>query len=711
MQKEERRMKKGGGASTPAVRQGGRFPESGVSPSSRAPSRIGGRSAALVFVAALVVRALYLLDSADDPAFAVPIIDARVYDRAARAWVAGDGLSPAFFWQPPFYPFVLGIQYALNGGSVVAVKIVQAVLGAATCALTAVLGRRLLGPTAGLVAGLITVLYGPLIFYDAELLNHGWATFWAVALLLLLLVAGGRGPAAGRGVILGLVGGLAVLTRAEFLPFLVASAAWLGWRWLRSTAPRSRRVAACISVVVGFVVPTLPASLANRRVTGHFGFLPAAGGINLYVGNHPDPAFVATAVGFNWNALRRQAAAAGFASPYDESRYFYRQTWAVVKADPWAALRRLGYKGLQLITSREIPRSRNVYEVRPWSRLQTVLTWKAGPFGFPFGVLLPLAVVGLVAQRGRIPLPVWLFLATFSAAIVAVFVSGPYRLPLIPFLAVLAAGGGRALADAVRQRRWRVGLVMGVGLVAVAGVVGGPGPFPLENRDFEAGLWVGLGHALAEDGDTAAAVQCYQRELERHPRSNPAHTQLGLLLFEAGRAGEALTHFEHAVRAQPHAADAQDNEGLALSQVGRLDEAERALRTAVALEPHWAKPRSDLADLLRAHGRFAEAVDVYQAALALDPGNYRDHFNLGIALAELRRFEEAAEAFEAAVRLRPEAAQAHFLLAVALEHAGRTAEARAAYEATLRIEPAHRPARERLERLLHPPTPASQRSP
>lgn len=711
MQKEERRMKEGGSAGTPAAARGGRLPELDSPPFPLASTRTGRRLAALVFTVALIVRALYLLDSADDPAFVVPIIDARVYDRAARAWLAGGGLTPAFFWQPPFYPFVLGIQYALNGGSVVGVKIVQAVLGAATCALTAVSGRRLLGPTAGLVAGLITVLYGPLIFYDAELLNHGWATFWAVLLLVLLPAAGERGPAAGRGAILGLVGGLAALTRAEFLPFLVASAVWLGWRWLRSPAPRSRRIAACLSVVLGFVVPALPAALANRRVTGHFGFLPAAGGVNLYVGNHPDPGFVATAVGFNWNALRRQAAAAGFASPYDESRYFYRQTWAAVRADPWAALRRLGYKGLQLITSREIPRSRNVYEVRPWSRLQTVLTWKAGPFGFPFGVLLPLAVVGLVAQRGRLPLPVWLFLPTFSAAIVAVFVTGPYRLPLIPILAVLAAGGGLAIAEVVRQRRWRAGLVTGVGLAVVAGVASGSGSFPLESRDFEAGLWVGLGHALAEDGDTAAAVQCYERELERHPNSIPAHTQLGLLLFAAGRAGEALTHFEHAVKAQPHAAEAQDNYGLALSQVGRLDDAERALRTAVAIEPHWAKPRSDLADLLRAHGRFAEAVGAYRAALALDPGNYRDNFNLGIALAELRRYEEAAEAFDAAVRLRPDLAQARFLLAVALEHAGRTSEARAAYQATLQLDPAHRPARERLEHLLHPPAPASQRGP
>ena len=31
-----------------------------------------------------------------------------------------------------------------------------------------------------------------------------------------------------------------------------------------------------------------------------------------------------------------------------------------------------------------------------WSSLMRVLTWKVGGFGFPFGIVLPFAVVGLV---------------------------------------------------------------------------------------------------------------------------------------------------------------------------------------------------------------------------------------------------------------------------------------------------------------------------
>ena len=62
----------------------------------------------------------------------------------------------------------------------------QACLGAVTCGLTVLLGCRLFDRSTGLLAGLMTAFYGPLIFFESELLGSGWAAFWAVSLLLLL---------------------------------------------------------------------------------------------------------------------------------------------------------------------------------------------------------------------------------------------------------------------------------------------------------------------------------------------------------------------------------------------------------------------------------------------------------------------------------------------------------------------------------------------
>lgn len=65
-------------------------------------------------------------------------------------------------------------MYTFTGPSVLVIKALQALLGSITCVLTAGLGRRVVGPRAGLWAGLMAALYGPLIFYEAaELLAAG----------------------------------------------------------------------------------------------------------------------------------------------------------------------------------------------------------------------------------------------------------------------------------------------------------------------------------------------------------------------------------------------------------------------------------------------------------------------------------------------------------------------------------------------------------
>lgn len=47
------------------------------------------------------------------------------------------------------------------------------------------------------------------------------------------------------------------------------------------------------------------------------------------------------------------------------------------------------------------------------------------------------------------------FLATYSASIIAFFVTGRYRMPLVPFFAMGAAVGIVRAHDFIRARQWR----------------------------------------------------------------------------------------------------------------------------------------------------------------------------------------------------------------------------------------------------------------
>ena len=71
----------------------------------------------MIFALALGIRALYVLGIDDSPLFAHPPVDGLTYvqqaDRLAGGNWLGAGEPP--FWQPPLYPYLLGVQRLLFG--------------------------------------------------------------------------------------------------------------------------------------------------------------------------------------------------------------------------------------------------------------------------------------------------------------------------------------------------------------------------------------------------------------------------------------------------------------------------------------------------------------------------------------------------------------------------------------------------------------------
>jgi tetratricopeptide (TPR) repeat protein len=668
--------------------------------------------AALVALAALLVRLIYLIESADYPAFTLPIIDARGYDQAARQLAETGRLTPQFFWQPFFYPTFLAGLYALNGGAVLGVKMVQVLVGALTCGLTCRLGQRIFGLRGGLLAGGMLAVYGPLIFYDAELLAAGWATFWMALLLVTALAARDRGSA-GWGLLLGIAGGLALITRPTFLLPLLGLLAWwlllLRGRWQSEhdavdRTARQRSIRLAVAPIAGLLLITLPVVALNRSVTGHAALLPASGGINVFIGNDPDPNRVATAVGFEWDRLQRLPEAEGIDDLYGRQQFFYRRTLDQIAADPAAYARGLGRKAAELLAAREIPRSVNVYAVHPWSALQRALTWKIGGFGFPFGVLLPLAVIGGVWRWRAVPGPIWIMIALYGLAIVLVFVTGRYRLPLVPPIAVLAAGGVLALGETWRGRRWRAALGQG-GVAAVTVLVATlPGPFALERIDFESGLKLGIAHAYRLDGDNDRARQWYERVLADNPQSVPALTELASICRESGRAADALDYLHRAVEARPELSQTHANYAAALLETGRADAAIAEMHEAIECEPRWAMLYADLAAIHLSRAEYAPAAAALSQAVTIDPRQFANWYNLGVALGELGDLPAAVRAFEGATQVQPNHPQAHFLLGVTLEQLGQVQAAAWEYQTTLRLAPQHAEARQRLQSLQQPPS-------
>ncbi|MHC4476902.1 MAG: tetratricopeptide repeat protein [Planctomycetota bacterium] len=688
-----------------------------------------------VFLLALCVRGLYLYDSSDNPTFSAPVVDSASYDLMARDVVKGEGITREFFWQHFFYPVVLSIAYWLSGCSIVAAKVLQILLGSVTCVLICRLGERLFGRKAGIAAGVIAALYGPLIFFEAELLSAGWAAFWAVVLMLLLLKA-----AEERNLrvcfVLGLCGGLSVITRPNFIPFLLAAAVWLAVVWVhRAKVDAKRMTLGMLVVLAGFCAVGLPVAGKNYQVTGRFSFLPGTGGLNLYIGNNPEFEAVALRPGQQWLEVVSLPLKHGLTTPADKGRFFSARTLDYIRQKPIAFLKGLTNKCAQLTSSREPPGHIDLYLFRRWSPLLGLLVWKIDGFGFPFGVLLPLAFLGLLLHWRKVPLPVVLFLVLYPASVILTHVEARYRMPLIVPMCILAGAGALAVADLAQKKRWQALAGAGIFCVVAAIACSAAGPFYSEKHiDYEAELhyvvagsykdqgritdaiesyhqaigirpdyldaYQNLGILFVERKRLKEAVAHYERALANLPGQAGLHEGMGLALFEQGKTDEAIEQYERAIEIDPQKASVYDNLGRAYIGLDRRQDANENFAKALQLNPYDPQTHSNMGGLLAMQGEFDKAIEHFETSLKFRPRNSDTLNNLASALAAAGSFTKAVDRFEEALQIAPNDAGIYFNLAYCLQQQGRISEAIQAYRNTLALDPKNRPARQALNYLL-----------
>jgi hypothetical protein len=219
-----------------------------------------------------------------------------------------------------------------------------------------------------------------------------------------------------------------------------------------------------------------------------------------------------------------------------------------------------------------------------------VLLWKVPGLAFPFGLLLPLAVVGLGVTWRRAPV-LAASVVLLGLAVVAFFVTGRYRAPLVPLLALFAGAGVRwAIVEASARAR----AVAGAAAVATYLLANlGQGPMPLRmNADAEQGL----AHWLEREGRRPEALALYQRLAHEAPTSFDAWYGVTQLSRVLGRPVEAAQALERIRGLEPEFLDTALLLARAGLEAGCGAEAEAFARRAVALDARSELARTLLRD-------------------------------------------------------------------------------------------------------------------
>jgi 4-amino-4-deoxy-L-arabinose transferase-like glycosyltransferase len=195
--------------------------------------------------------------------------------------------APMTSWSPPLYVYLMAGVFKVFGvwspQSAAVLTTLNAICYGACAAGLYVLGRRLLLPSAGLVAAGLFML-GPHFMRWVSLI---WDTYVALALFVWLLVwgvsIGLRGRAtAGRLAALGLGIGLLCLTNAGYVmtaPVIVLTA-------LRG-APWRRKFAMSAIAVAAFVASVVPWTIRNYLVFDRLFFIRDSARFELWFGNLP----------------------------------------------------------------------------------------------------------------------------------------------------------------------------------------------------------------------------------------------------------------------------------------------------------------------------------------------------------------------------------------------------------------------------------------
>ena len=686
--------------------------------------------AALVFLLALAVRLIHVWAIRHSPFFDTLMGDARGYDEWAQRLAGGDWIGTEVFYQAPLYPYFLGTLYSMFGRDLLIVRLVQAVMGSASCALLYSAGARLWSKNVGLIAGLGLALWAPAIFFDGILQKSVLDLFFvclSIYIVSTIIKAGAKAPAL-QWVMLGVALGLLSLTRENALVFIVVIAIWI-----ITTADRRT----LIPFGAGLVIILLPVAVRNYSVGGGFYLTTSQFGTNFYIGNNPkaDGTYASLRFGHGSPEFERQdaidlaqAAMQRTLTPSEVSAYWTGQATSFITSQPAAWLRLMARKARLLVNRSEMfdTESQESYADVSWP-LRVL-----GPVTH-FGILIPLALLGVITSwRDRQRLwVIAVMAAAYGASVVVFYVFARYRFPLVPFLLLFASAGLVALGG-----WWRTASTAARSATAALLVVTilFTNQAALSADLMRAITENNLGTALQEAKRPAEAIEHHRRAIALMPDYPPAHNNLGTALhatghldeaiaeyqkaidllpgfadatynlanvqLEKGNAGASIAGFERALQAQPGSVQAQNNLGIALAKSGDTAGAMAAFQRALALDETSVQAHRNLGNMLVDAGRREEGLAHLERAAALSPAEGDAAFDIGTIMLGDGNFPAAADRFRAVIAVRPTWVQAHNNLGIALASMNRIDEAIAEFRAALAIDPAFGQARENLTHAL-----------
>ena len=621
-----------------------------------------------LFLLAFLIRLIYLNQIKLGPYFDTPQIDALWHHNWAKEIAGGDWIGKEVFFRAPLYPYFLGILYALFGESFYLPRLIQIIIGSLSCVLIFLLGKKLFNRKIGIIASVIASFYAPLIYHDAELLIPVLIIFLDLTLILLLLSAEVRLKKRWW-FLAGIVLGLSAIARPNILIFVPFVLLWICLKFWREN--KNRIVSSGLFFLLGMILVTSPVTFRNWMVGKDFVLISSQGGINFFIGNNPiSDGKTATAAYVSltledykdnvWiSSIRLAEESVGKKlKPSEISNFWFRQGLNFIQTHPLKYVQLLGKKLYYFWNSYEIESNKNLYFFSQWSSLLRLFLWDH-LLCFPFGIICPLAILGIIlnAKSWRKYFLLYAFVFSYMLSVILFFVTSRFRLPVVPFLIILASYSVYWLVDKIRNGQTRPFLIS-LSILIPLFLITNSNLFGVKETDLSR-TYNSLGMVYSKKGQHDAAIAAYQKGLEANPNFAELHRNLGRAYWDTGRRNKAVKEYELAISLNPGMAGTYAELGYIYGRMNRDEEAFQANRKALEIDSTQVRAHISLAFLYEKKGLYERAAKEYQEALRFEPEMADLHNYLGYAYVRLNLKDKALVEFKKALKLDPSYVDAH----------------------------------------------------
>lgn len=532
------------------------------------------------------------------------------------------GHSPGIaFFRAPLYPYIVAFLYRLYGDSPWPIIIFQNLCGLGTGMVIYHFAKRMLSERTALWAGLITIAYPTLIYFEGELMIESLSVllFTLTAWLLYESILTMRMTAV---IAAGLAFGLSSIARPTILPLAALLPIALFLRRKQASITGSLRLTLVFAVFL--FLPIVPVTLTNIISGGEFVLISTQGGANFYIGNNKT-ADGLTAIAPGPNSRAGKYADNVWTSSVDEaerrvghkltqsqvSSYWFREGLKDVAADPIRAVRLFFKKFYLFYHGQEIFNNKALYYAGEYSIIMKILLWKYF-LNFPSGVLIPLAIVGMLLAWRReslatVPIA---FVVLYSLVIASFFVCSRFRQPIMPLMILFGVYGVMKLLKPGKAGWAWIGLF----LFLVVGLNLGGNVDSKANRSVLEGT---MGKMYIDNGDSEKGIALLRSSIRLNPENMANYDMLGQAYLTTGQSDSAEAVYRVALRYYPEFPQFNFRMGEVMQAKHYSDSALIYFRITSKYSPEYPPVHERMGYIFTSEQRLDSAIVHYEKLLSL----------------------------------------------------------------------------------------------